>query len=350
MFRRTSTAAALLLSCALILAVRADEPGAAPPAAAVAPEAEPLARVNGQPITEADVRRYLRLVGAGDHDAAALGVMSALEREELELQRKREALRALIERRLLYEVASEEYLAIESVREALEGIADEQLREFEERVGSRLEAAQVLSDLGLTSEDYRELQKRNLLTAKLLWDRVTSRVHVGPAETRAYYEERREQFRVPRTFAYRQILFTVTDEADNAERLREAQAVLERIRQGADFAEMADRHSDDRERCVGGSHEVAVPAECGDWVPPVVEGLEPGQLSEVRPVAGGFAIARLEKVLPAHIAPFEEVQARIKALLLQRNRGAAQAAFISRLKAQARIHYLPGARRLGLSG
>ncbi|MHC5035292.1 MAG: peptidylprolyl isomerase [Planctomycetota bacterium] len=274
--------------------------------------------------------------------------MSALEREELEIQRKREALQALVERHLLYEAARERYMQGPSTEKALDRIVEQELEKFEARVGSKLKAMQLFSDLGLSVEDYKELQRQNILGAKLLWDEVHARVHVMPSEARAYYDERRDEFSIPRTVVYRQILFAVVDEEEESAQREQAASVLEELRGGADFAELARRHSADCEEHAGGLHEVAIPEDCADWMPPAVEGLTPGQVSDVRTVAGGFAIVKLEEVRPPRVPPFEEVQGAIKAALIERKRAEAQAEFIEELKQKAQIEYYPAGRRLGL--
>ncbi|MHC4593208.1 MAG: peptidylprolyl isomerase [Planctomycetota bacterium] len=207
---------------------------------------------------------------------------------------------------------------------------------------------QVFSDLGLSVEDYKELQRQNILGAKLLWDEVHARVHVAPAEARAYYDDNRGEFSIPRTVVYRQILFAVADEEEESAQRERAGSVLEELRGGADFAEMAGQHSADCEEHAGGLHEVPIPEDCAGWTPPAVQGLAPGQVSDVRTVAGGFAIVKLEEVRPPRVPPFEEVQGVIKATLIERKRADAQAAFIEELKQKAQIEYYPAGRRLGL--
>ncbi|KPK59854.1 MAG: hypothetical protein AMK73_08410 [Planctomycetes bacterium SM23_32] len=308
---------------------------------------EPLARVNGYVITTEELERGLRIadaVAASDWDELPMG---PLEREEFEMQRRREALEAVIERRVLWDLAREEYLGAPTAEAVLARAAEGELRRLEERAGSKLKAMQTLSEAGLTVEQFKDLQQQNLLGAKLLWDKVHSQVHVAPADVRQYYDENRDEFAVPRTVVYRQILLVVADEEEAAVR-REAEQLLARVKQGADFAKLADAHSADRDRHPGGLHEVRVPHELGDWLPAAVEGLEPGETSAVRRVAGGLAIVRFEEVRPPQVAPFDRVQQGIKALLLRKRQAAELAQFFQEAKQQAQIEYSPAAGGLGL--
>jgi parvulin-like peptidyl-prolyl isomerase len=172
-------------------------------------------------------------------------------------------------------------------------------------------------------------------------------VRIRPAEVRRYYEEHRDEFVRPPTALYRQVLF-VAEEQDEEEAVRaEAEEALAEVRSGRDLAEIADGLSADRDTYPAGLHEVELPGE-GDWLPPAVRGLEPGGPAELRRVAGGWAVVRLEEVRPARPAPFEEAQTLIRARLLRRRRAAAQAEFIARLEEEGRVEYLPAAAELGL--
>lgn len=315
--------------------------GALPPRAAQ-DESVPLARVNGHVITGADVERHLRLGGAEPEEAA----LPVAEREELAAGRRRRALRELVERRLLYDAAREEYLSALAADDALERVAGEELRKLERRVGSRLEARWLLAEAGLTVEQYKEVQLQNLLAAKLLWDKVDSRVRVGPAEVRRYYEEHLDQFTRPPAAVYRQVLLVVAEGDDDAAVRAEAEWLLEQVRDGADMAQIADGASADRDRYPGGLHVVELPEGSG-WLPPAVRGLEPGGPAQLRRVAGGWAIVRLEEVRPAGAVPFEQAQADIRQRLLRRRRAAARAEFIAALEAQGRVEYLAAAQELG---
>jgi parvulin-like peptidyl-prolyl isomerase len=308
----------------------------------------PLARVNGKAVTRDDLRQFMRLNMMADAGRPAAPEQLAAW-EEMEKQRKAQALQALVDRRLLVDAAREAYLTGEEAEATVREYAAQELRKFEDRVGSRLQARQMLLEMGLTAEEFKQMQGENLLVSRLLMDKVYDKIQVTPDEMRQYYRENREEFRHPHRLRYRQILFTVVDEDRIPAVRRRAEEVRARIREGADFSEMADEYSDDAERYPGGLHTVTIPEGHPGWRPPAVEGLQPGETSRVRRVPGGLAIVRLESVEPARDLSFEEAQRQVRQQLMARKQEAARERYLRELRESGGVEYTAAAaQELGM--
>jgi parvulin-like peptidyl-prolyl isomerase len=319
---------------------------AARPVQGAAEQDKGLARVNGELVAEADLTRYLKLFEQEIRAPLPEG-LSPLEQEELQGQKRRTGLQSLIERRLLVQAARSEYLGEVGMDETVKKLGEDAFQQLVDEQGSLVRATELLSDLGLTPDDYRQFQTDAILVGQLLRDQVYDPLRVSPAEVRAFYVKNPAQFAVPRQVVFRQILFPVTDSRAREQAESAASDALARLEGGADFAVLADEFSADRKGRPGGLHRVFVPEEAGDWLPPVVEGLKPGQMSGVKEVAGGFAVARLEEIVPAGTLPFQQVETTIKNALLRRKRGAALADYLSTLRDDGAVEYLPGAARYG---
>jgi parvulin-like peptidyl-prolyl isomerase len=307
------------------------------------PDKEALASVNGKTITAGDLKRYMALQPQQISPPAG----SPMTETELASTLARHSLDALIERDLLLAPARDDFGQTDSAKAALNAYADRQVKDLEDRAGSRLRAVQTLSDQGLTLEQYRQSEIDSALIGRFLYTKVLKDVAVTPGELREYYKAHPDEFRRPRTLLYRQILITVSDPQQQAARLALAQQVLKQLRAGGDFARLADQHSADRDAYPGGLHAVEVPEGNADWRPPVLAGLAAGQISDVQQVGDSFAIAKFESVQEPRQLSFEEVQDRLSQQLLERKRTAAQAAYVEDLKRKARIQYLPGAQEFG---
>ena len=132
------------------------------------------------------------------------------------------------------------------------------------------------------------------------------------SEARALYDEHLDRYDVPERVHARHVLLRVESGA-TPEREQEvraaAEALLEEIRGGADFAEVAERASEDPgSRARGGDLGFF---ERGKMVPSfeaVAFELEPGQVSEVVRSEFGFHIIRVEAHQQAENRPFEAVK------------------------------------------
>ncbi len=317
-------------------------------AAGLAPgREEPLVRVGDSVVTRADLQDFMRLRGAPRMPPAG-GSTTPLQYDQIEAERKREALRELVERELLVQAARKRYIREDYDRQTLDAFAEEQFEKLCSRLGSKVQARRYLFERGLTVERFKELQTETLLAARLLQVEVYADVHAAPAELRSYYRAHRQDFRVPGKVVYRQILFTVPAEEQADSVRQEAESVLKKIHRGADFAEMADRYSADRDKYPGGLHEVKLPEDRPDWRPQAVRDLQEGEISNVRRSPGGFVITRFERVVPPHTLSFREAQPTIQRLLSARKKQEAEAEYLQRLESRSFIKYFPAAREIGL--
>jgi peptidyl-prolyl cis-trans isomerase D len=146
---------------------------------------------------------------------------------------------------------------------------------------------------------------------------IAAGVEVTPEEVRQAYDEQvaREPdlFRSPETRRARHILVSVDGETDEDEAEARAQALLERVQGGEDFAEVAREASDDTgSAALGGDLDWVEP---GVMVAPFEEALFSMEDGEIRgPVRTpfGFHIILLEETRPGETLSFEESRAQIE--------------------------------------
>jgi len=166
---------------------------------------DPVARVNGQAITQGELDRFARLLDPGGL-AAQTGETQA---KEVTPERRARALAALIDRRLLLAKARAVYMLDGSMERTLDAFAESEYKKLERRLGSKLKTVQLLSAQGLTVDEFKQLRVDQLLVAKLTWDEVYDVVTVSPTEVRRHYDLNREQYRAPKAVVYRQVFLAV---------------------------------------------------------------------------------------------------------------------------------------------
>ena len=156
---------------------------------------------------------------------------------------------------------------------------------------------QQLTDRGLTADDVRQGLRRELSVGKVLEQEVTSKIVITDQDISAFYERNREQFNLAETqFRLAQIAVTPdrnpqvrnranSDAATAAEARQKANMLMERLRSGADFAELALDYSEDPQSIAQSGDLGFVPLSALEQASPqlkaAVEGMEPGSANLV---------------------------------------------------------------------
>ena len=111
----------------------------------------------------------------------------------------------------------------------------------------RVSGAEVAEFFKKNSSRYQVPERRQFRLLYLQTARVKDTVSVSEQELRRYYKQNLDRYRVEeRVRASRILLKTVGKEPDEIEAVRKkAEEILERLRNGEDFGELARRYSDD---------------------------------------------------------------------------------------------------------
>ncbi len=160
---------------------------------------------------------------------------------------------------------------------------------------------QELSRRGLTAADMREGLRREMLAQKVVQQEVASKVTVADADVNTFFAANRSQFNFPEeSYHIAQIVVTPVREAriangsgDDATSPEAANAkikmLMERLKAGASFAQLAAGYSEDPESASRGGDLGLVPISRLKTAPPALQNAvlnkEPGSVNVVS--AGG---------------------------------------------------------------
>ena len=234
---------------------------------------------------------------------AAQGVV--IPEDPAGLTRLREqALDQLInEQLILQEAARDSTLAIseEDLEERVQQEIDGQVRQF----GTLGQLQAELERQNMTMAGFREQQKdlirRTLLLQSFMGKqgRSASEVAVGEAELRQFFEENRDQMpTVPPSMAFEQVLLKpAASDTAKATAIAEAERVLQMLRDGEEFVDLATRFSQGPSRDVAG--ELGWVRRDGGFVKAfedAVFGLPPGAVSAPVETEFGFHLILVERV------------------------------------------------------
>jgi len=197
----------------------------------------------------------------------------------------------LIEQELVLQEAARMGLLVtdEELNAALENIKQQNNLTSDEQLKS------ALAGEGKTLTDFKEDVRQQIRLAKIVGQEVRSKVDVSDAEVDAYYDEHRDEFARPAAsggVSVRQILLTLPENADAAhiDQVRgEAQALVQQLREGADFADMARRHSQHSTAASGGELGTFKPGELAAPFD-IAFRLQAGEVSDPIQTDNGFSI------------------------------------------------------------
>ena len=161
-----------------------------------------------------------------------------------------------------------------------------------------------------------------------------------PAQVRVYYENNPKLFTEPGKQRLSMILLDVDPGAPNADwegRRKEAQELYFRLKDGADFAELARQYSGDKSATSGGDLGFLHGGMLEEKLQNILDKLELGAVSEPNRVLQGFVIYRLDERIAPMLREFTDVESRAQELLKRDLENQAWEENISRLRGDAKI-------------
>src|SRR5208337_2498454 len=148
-------------------------------------------------------------------------------------------------------------------------------------------------------------------------DHVRGQVKVTDEEARQYYTQHLSDYRISDRVKVAHILFKTADKtpAEVATIEEKARDVLNQIKGGADFAELAKKYSDDTTASNGGELGWVVRKQTVPEFENTAFSMKPGQVSDLVRTVYGIHIIKLEDKQTAHLQSFDEVKGTILAEL-----------------------------------
>lgn len=154
----------------------------------------------------------------------------------------------------------------------------------------------------------------NLVLQAYLMKAVGSRISVTKDEVLNYYRDHLPDFRAPPSVEASHIL--LRDE-------KTAEAILDKIKAGEDFHELAKQYSIDLPRALnGGSMGTLKKGETTPELDRALFSLGEGEISGIVPSPYGYHILKIEKIAPPEYQPYEDVKDDIQKMLVMKKEAA----------------------------
>jgi len=160
-------------------------------------------------------------------------------------------------------------------------------------------------------EQYRIPEQRKIRYLLIDTDAIKTRITVPPGDVERAYRQNIEQYTTPEQVRASHILLK-TEGKDAADVRKQAEALLTQARAGADFADLARRHSEDEGSAAqGGDLDYFGRGRMVKEFEDVAFELEPGRISDIVESQFGLHIIKVVDRKPAATTPFEDVKAQI---------------------------------------
>jgi PPIC-type PPIASE domain len=294
----------------------------------------PVARVNGAVLTDEDLVREIEAIFpyAKVHNGIP---------KDMEPEMRKGALDMIIFEELLYQQALRERRTVAAERwQRAEA-------EFRKQFPTEQEYSQVVDkEVHGSKQLLREKIRRSLLIEDMLKTEVRDKAKVTEPMALAYYKAHPQNFQRPEAFSFQSISIIppqnpTPDMAEEARKKAESalkQATATKSYQ--DFGLLAEKISEDDWRVNMGDRKSVGRDKLP---PPVVKAalaMKPGQVSDLIQLGSAYTLIRLNAHVPAGIAPFAEVRAKLMSDMQNTMTDQLRAELNQRLRRTAKIEVL----------
>jgi parvulin-like peptidyl-prolyl isomerase len=232
-----------------------------------------------------------------------------LERREQLQEVYRKVLERLIEDKLIDQEVKKNGIKISS--KEIEAILEEVKRR---NTATQEELEKALAVEGLTLEAYKRQIEKGLQRKKLINWSVKVETKIGEKELRDFYQKNIDRYRPNESYRPGHILFIIPKGATSEEVKeikKKCHAVLERIKGGSDFGEMALLYSEDASNKDRGDLGYFKKGELVPAFEREALRLKIGEVSGIVRTEFGFHIIKLLDRKGVEALPFEEVKERV---------------------------------------
>lgn len=295
---------------------------------------EIIARVNNRIITRSEYQRSKEQLKqeAQQQDPA--------NADKLYTQREKDILRDLIDQQLLLEKGSDlEVTADTDVIKRLDQMRKEMGLESMEDLEKAAQAQ------GVSFEDFKQNMRNQIITQKVIGSEVGRHMSVTKEEEEKFYEEHKNELRRDEQIRLSEILIAPKAEndatADDPQQIAAAQAkaeeLLEQIRKGASFEDIAKKNSSGPSAANGGDLGYFKRGALAKELEEKTFAMKPGDVSDVIRVRQGFVILKVAEHQAEGIPPLKDVEPRVQDAIYMQKLQPALRAYLKKLREEAYI-------------
>jgi len=216
---------------------------------------------------------------------------------------------------------------------------ESRIEEARRRFASRSDFEKALWEQRLTVKDLRARYKDQLMTKKLIDEKVGMKVTITPVDIANYYKEHVNEFRQPPEIRLRNILIKPKDDLPPYKALGLAREISRRLREGGDFAGLAKVYSDGPGAEEGGMMGYVKKGDLLPEIEKVVFNLKEDQVSDIIQTSLGYHIFKVEEKRAERSLEFSEVRREVEDKIFRERAKDKIEGWVSNLKKNAYIAF-----------
>ncbi len=305
---------------------------------------EIVARVNNHIITRSE---YLRSQQEMRNEAQQAN--PPLPAEEV-AAREKDVLRDLISQQLLLQKGQD--LGITAETDLIKRL-DEIRKQM--KLESMEDLEKAAQSQGVSYEEFKENLRTNIITQQVIQREVGGTIKISHEDALKYYNDHKDQLAQPEQVRLSEILVSTAPQTEakpdapevpEAQRIAEAQAkanaLLEQIKKGAKFEDVARKSSDGPSAAQGGDLGYFKRGALAKELEDKTFAMKAGDVSDVIQTKQGFVILKVTEHPPAGIPPFKDVEGRIQDAIYYEKLQPALKTYVTKLREDAFIYIKPG--------
>jgi peptidyl-prolyl cis-trans isomerase C len=285
-----------------------------------------VARVNGTTIYRKEVKDVVQsilIMQDKQPDAAAVNQLAE------------QALDSLIALELLYQESQARGIKVSDAD------VDAEIKRSKSQFPDAQSFQAAMQERGMTEDSLRRDTRKTMAVNRFLEGGIWKDVTITPEQVKSFYESNKQEFRHPEQIRVSHILIRLPQNAtasDRAAAKQRAAALLDQLKGGADFAELARKQSQDPASAPhGGDIGYIAKGEMEPSFETAAFALAPGQVSQPVSTPYGVEIIKVTDRRGPGYAPLSEVEESIRAVLAKFERQKRQAALVAELRQKGKV-------------
>lgn len=305
---------------------------------------EIIARVNNQIITRSEFQKER------DQLKQEVQQQDPSNANRLYAERERDVLRGLIDQNLLLDKGKDMGITADTdLIKRLDEIRKQMNLESIEDVGKAAEQQ------GVSFEDFKQNLRNQIITQKVIGEEVGQ--HIGQPtkdEEQKFYEEHKSEMKQPEQIRLSEILVSLQKPAANGKEAADptpqelaaaeakAKDLLQQIKGGASFEDIAKKNSDDTSAAQGGDLGLFHKDGTLHELETTLFAMKTGDVSDVIRTRQGFVILKVTDHVSSGTPSLKEVEPRVQEAIYMDKLQPALREYLTKLREEAFIYVKPG--------